>query len=339
MRSTLRTLVSSLGLALGLAASAQYTVTVSGHVSPCALLDNTVTVRVLNSPLWNGVQVPVDGNCDYTIDLDLPNPTGEVIVVAGCSNGLVPNNTQPYAINTGNSTSLTMDISCQPDPCHACIQPIQQQTDGGGNPIPFSIVAMHCSTGGTAPISMTWTVSDGTTVLNDVLLHTFTTAGTYTVCFTFSTGDGCSDETCQDVVIDADGNIVPPSTGDCTACLEVGPALNGDGQAIPWGINVTNCSSGGVAPFTYVIDYGDGNTGTAGGAYIYDGAPAGGFYFVCITMTDATGCTSTICRDVIFGDDGTFGGNTPEPCHACIQPIQQQLDNNGNPIPYSIFAM
>ena len=59
-------------------------------------------------------------------------------------------------------------------------------------------------------------------------------------------------------------------------------------------------AGGGSSPYTYSWDFGDGTTGTGQTAtHSYN---ASGSYRVCLTITDANGCTATDCQTVRVGN-------------------------------------
>jgi hypothetical protein len=80
---------------------------------------------------------------------------------------------------------------------------------------------------------------------------------------------------------------------------------NGAGDPIPFELWVWNLSSGGIAPYDHVWDFGDGTTST-------DPFPthtygSSGPYDLCLTMTDAAGCTDTYCETIDVDEDGFLG--------------------------------
>lgn len=85
---------------------------------------------------------------------------------------------------------------------------------------------------------------------------------------------------------------------NCNACFQI------DSTGTPFTIATTNCTSGGVAPYTYLYDFGDGQTSIGEDVvHTYSGA---GNYVVCMTMADANGCTSTTCDSVVVSIDGAI---------------------------------
>lgn len=127
-----------------------------------------------------------------------------------------------------------------------------------------------------------WDFGDGNTSTDHFPQHSYTAAGSYTVCLTVSAGNGsCTTNFCQTVTVGA-----PP-------CLRAfGHNSMGLGE-----INFTayldsiNLSAG------YHWDFGDGDTlnGPNSVTHFY---PASGVYHVCVTLTNSA-CAATICDTVI----------------------------------------
>lgn len=82
----------------------------------------------------------------------------------------------------------------------------------------------------------------------------------------------------------------------CNACFYI------DSTGTPFTISTNNCTTGGVTPYTYLYDLGDGQT-SIGEDVIHTYANAGTFQ-ICLTVTDANGCTSTVCDSVVVDVDG-----------------------------------
>jgi hypothetical protein len=76
--------------------------------------------------------------------------------------------------------------------------------------------------------------------------------------------------------------------GACSASFELFPDSNT--QHLYWALNEAT----GVAPLSYLWEWGDGNTDAT--AYPSHTYAVGGFYPICCTITDAMGCTNTVCH-------------------------------------------
>lgn len=123
-----------------------------------------------------------------------------------------------------------------------------------------------------------WYFGDGGTSTQTNPSHIYTSAGTYTVCLT-TTGGGCTGTFCDTIQVGA-------NTG-CNAYFTIYPDSN-----LAHTYNAINLCSG-VQPVVCTWSWGDGNTSTGNSpTHTYAGP---GMYTICVSMTDANGCTSTYC--------------------------------------------
>jgi PKD repeat protein len=307
-----------------------YHVTVQGSVSPCELMDNTVTVRCTTCTPWVETSVPVDVNCNYSAVLDVPNMTGTIVVATGCTNGSVPNNTIQYIVNPGQTgTMVTLLLSCGTAPGEACFTVAETA--------PFTAVFSNCSTGCIPPFTYLWDFSgpSGGTQQGDVVNFTFPGAGTYSVCLNITGSDGCLANTCQQVYVDAQGNVSLTSPSSCQACFTISQAMDG-GMLTPFTANFTNCSTGNT-PLTYQWWLPNGSASTqANESWVF---PGEGIYGVCLTVSGLGGCINTLCDTVVVDANGTINP-TPGDCQAdfwVIQAYQNGGTPNGEPIPDELW--
>jgi len=137
-------------------------------------------------------------------------------------------------------------------------------------------------------------------------------------------GSPCEDNepTTTNDIWNSDCQCVGQQITACNACFQV------DSTGVPFTISTNNCTTGGVTPYTYLYDFGDGQTSI--GEDVVHTYAAGGNYQICMTMADANGCTSTTCDSVLVDADGNInptysydclgilnGPNTPgTPCSA-----------------------
>jgi len=145
-----------------------------------------------------------------------------------------------------------------------------------------------------------WDFGDGTYGTGQFITHTYEPCGTvfYTVCLTTNTvlpgGDSCVDVSCNDVYI---GN-----TPNCQALY------TWEYAAVPLTINFTDISFG--APNNWFWDFGDSTFSSE--QHPVHTFPHEGIFNICLTITnDSIGCTSTICGNIIVG-------NNPPPLDYCI---------------------
>ena len=168
-----------------------------------------------------------------------------------------------------------------------------------------------------------WTMGNGDTLQGQQGTYTYQTTGTYTVCLTIVTTQGCSDFSCQTV-------MVGTAAGPCQSTLAFGPLQSG-------GIGFTATGTSTTAGFvSYFYDFGDGNqlqTSNAEVPYTY---PNGGSYNACVTVLFADSCVNTTCITVNAGSG--------QPCQADFYAVPDTtgqfslllIDNSfGNNLQYS----
>lgn len=125
------------------------------------------------------------------------------------------------------------------------------------------------ATGGTSPYQYTWYTSP----MQSTSIATGLSDGTYNVCVTDAYG--CS--ACDSTTI---------FTGNCSAHFNLYP------DSLPHNYLAINMASG-AQPLTYSWDWGDGNNSNT--PYPNHTYSSPGFYTICLTITDAVGCTNTYC--------------------------------------------
>ena len=131
----------------------------------------------------------------------------------------------------------------------------------------------------TPSTSYQWSFGDGTGSSLRFPQHQYNFVGSYTICLTIVDGN-CQDTYCQTLLIDS--VIVPPI--GCNAYFVVT-------QIAPFQLAVVNLSNG--VNISYNWDFGDGtNSNLAYPSHIYAST---GFYQLCLTIADGSGCTSTYC--------------------------------------------
>ncbi len=149
--------------------------------------------------------------------------------------------------------------------------------------------------GGADITSYHWTFGDGATSDDPYPMHTYAEAGTYLVCLTIVTNDGCTSTYCHEVSVEEGGG------GDCEASfILTSLELTADG----WVAHFENTSVAGADIISVIWYFGDGTTATTYDAehvYLIPGED----FIVCVVITTADGCVSEWC-DVIFvgGDTG-----------------------------------
>ncbi len=283
-----------------------------------------------------------------------PSGADSIMVTLNCSGGGTPDCLGVPGGSALPGTSCTTflgvdgtwNASCECVPnassCQACFTVYSNS--------PWTAGFMNCSTGN-APFTYQWWLPNGSASTSQNADWTFTAAGAYGVCLTIADAGGCTSVLCDTVYVDANGGVsasanyfdclqipngpnVPgspcvnpngstgiwnancecvPTLMNCQACIELGPVINQSGNAIPFAVLGTNCSQG-TAPLTYQINWGDGVANSSGDhAYAEPGV-----YGVCITIADASGCTSVDCDTVVVDANGGISVNPPM-LYDCLQ--------------------
>lgn len=157
--------------------------------------------------------------------------------------------------------------------------------------------------GGTAPFVYYWTFSDGTSDTTEYPVHTFTlTNGWDYACLEITDANGCMSSYCDYVAIVDSGN----TTISCYASFSgYFDDFNGTPGEIffmdySWGSNTDPVIS-------WNWDFGDGTSTSSvpNPTHIYSMA---GNYTICLTITDAGGCTSSYC-ETWYIDPAWWGSN------------------------------
>jgi PKD repeat protein len=138
-------------------------------------------------------------------------------------------------------------------------------------------------TGGSGPFSYLWNFGDGSTSTSANPAHTYNAMGHYNVCLTISDSI-CTDTYCDSVLV-----------GMGSSCSVFASASS---NALA--VNLY-ASAWGTAPYTYSWSLPNGQTSSLQNPVIQ--SLSQGIYTACVSITDATGCTSSDC--VAFSVGGT----------------------------------
>lgn len=158
--------------------------------------------------------------------------------------------------------------------------------------------------------SFSWDFGDSTTGVGSSPNHVYSSPGTYIACLIVSNQNtNCADTFCTSVTV----NSPPP----CQVGYQFGPTPVG-------GAFFNAYTQGGIPPYTYTWDFGDGSTGT--GATVNHQYNAPGSYIVCVTSVSSDSCVSTFCDTIMPGQLGPGPGG----CLARFNPVVQGLTVNFN---------
>ncbi len=294
----------------------------------------TITLSMESFNGWFQVSTPCNGaiqsaTLPYEVNSFFPDSTylfvtlncgGNVVDCEGVMGGSALPGT---ACDDGDpaTTNDTWNIDCDcvgsaPDPCQACI--VMEQATDGNDLVPFTVNFSNCSQG-EMPMTHVWTLND----VNGPVISTqattsypFNEQGPFTVCLTTTCANGQS-TVCDSVYFNAEGELFGSDTNlPCQAGFWVmqaytyGDSINnpngGGTEPIPNEVWVWNLSSGGTPPYTYLWSFGDGTSSVD--PYPTHVYANGGPYQLCLTIADASGCTSTYCDDVSIDDNGIYTG-------------------------------
>lgn len=136
------------------------------------------------------------------------------------------------------------------------------------------------SPGDAVVIGWSWDFGDGNTSLNQNPIHTFATAGTYTVSLTATDNNGCEHTVTRNI------EVFGRPTADFQALSRVGCS--------PQAIDFVDLSTGPAFVNAWEWDFGDGGSSSAKNpTYTY---VADGLYDVTLRIQDANGCRDTITK-------------------------------------------
>jgi PKD repeat protein len=150
----------------------------------------------------------------------------------------------------------------------------------------LTVTFVDSSFGGTMATNWSWNFGDGTTSTQQNPTHNYIQAGTYIVCLSaYTPFTNCQSTYCDSIVVGNSGNCYSGFNFEIDT-------LN------PNKVVFTDSSSTGIV--TWQWDFGDATTATTQNPlHIYANS---GNYSVCLTTTDAQGCSSTHCDSVMIGD-------------------------------------
>ena len=182
-----------------------------------------------------------------------------------------------------NSVDTVIIGNAPPTPCSA---DFYSWNNGNNNDV--ALYAADSTQIGT----YTWEMGDGTvmTTTTGEAFYTYGSSGLYFACLTFDDGMGCTETYCDSVYV---GNSAPLT---CNSDFYWWQDYDSTSNTFSNVVYLVNMASGGVAPFTYAWDFGDGNTSNQ--QYPVHTYSQVGNYAICLSITDANGCTDTYCDQI-----------------------------------------
>ncbi len=310
MRNLFRSLTFGSAIALGSMAFAQplppYPVIVMGQVIGCdpagGNFVNIVSVQGTQPAL--DIDVPVDANCGFSIELDMESFQGWFELSTLCGNS-IETATVSYQLDPmfpdSNYVFVVLNCSGGAPDCEGVV---------GGPAQPGTA----CDDGDPDTFNDMWTAGCVCIGMDSVAYD----------CLQIPNGPNMPGTPCNEPVTNVLGTWSAnceclPNVGlPCEAGFWVmqaytnGDSLNnpngGGAVPIPFELWVWNLSTGGTGNYQFVWDFGDGTSSTeAFPTHVY---PASGPYTLCLTVTDGAGCDDTYCEDIEVDQDGILGMGT-----------------------------
>lgn len=182
-----------------------------------------------------------------------------------------------------------------PPPCN--LQPIFTATASPNQPGVY--VFTNTSVTANAP-SVAWSFGDSTTGTGQVVTHTYTQPGTYTVCMYVAVSNTCTADTC--ITVTVNGTNPNPCNLQANFSWQQTPASPGT-------VYFLNSTTGYVAGDSIRWTFGDGITSFINNPTHSYAAP--GIYNVCLrvkhpTPAGGTPCVSEICRTITIAPPVTI---------------------------------
>jgi hypothetical protein len=331
MKHAFRSMLFVAATLFGLAAFAQpippYPILITGMVQGC-MPNSQVTIASMpgTQPSWSYTLDLV--NCGFDTVAWMQSPGGAFTFNVAC-NGAMLTAVGQYQVDPSGSDSIMVVLNCggggTPDclgvpggsalPGTACTTALglagvwstnctcelNAVVDCEGVPNGPAMPGMPCTNPATG-VSGLWSP--------DCICVSDTTGGAYD-CLGVLNGDNLPGTPCWTPgtnfigTWDANCNCTSGGGLPCQAGFWVIQAYGQDSLPVPNEVWVWNLSTGNGA-LTYLWNFGDGTSST-------DPFPThtysqNGPYLLCLTIADASGCTSTSCDTISIGENGTLNG-------------------------------
>ncbi|MBL7980468.1 MAG: PKD domain-containing protein [Flavobacteriales bacterium] len=331
MRTTLRSLTLVLAGAFGLAAFAQptppYPILITGYVQGC-MPNSQVNIASMPGaqPTWNYTLDLV--NCGFDTVAWMQSPGGGFVITVPC-NGALLTAVGQYQVDPSGSDSIMVVLNCggggTPDclgvpggsalPGTACTTALGQAGVWSADCECLTNALVDCEGIPNGPAMPGTPCTNPATGLSgfwspDCVCQADTMGGNYD-CLGVLNGSNLPGTPCWTPgtnfigTWDANCNCTNGGGLPCQAGFWVIQAYGQDSLPVPNEVWVWNLSTGNGA-LTYLWNFGDGTSSTS--AFPTHTYSQNGPYLLCLTIADASGCTSTTCDTISIGENGLLNG-------------------------------
>ena len=187
------------------------------------------------------------------------------------------------------------DFSCQvvfvPPTCAAFFSNQPTATN------PTTIVFTDGSTSNNQITGWLWNFGDNSESEQANPIHTYQQAGTYNVCLTITTANGCNDTYCREIIV---GDPCALLSADFTV---TGPILFSN----PFLKIFTNTSVGDIDNFVWTFGDGTSDNTNLNPTHTYTAFDT---YEACLTISNNAGCTNTHCETIVVAPSAPPTQNT-----------------------------
>ena len=192
------------------------------------------------------------------------------------------------ADNSPQSLSVSLSVAASTPPLSASV--LASPTSG---PVPLTVNFTGSASGGTAPYTYSWAFGDGGSSTSQSPSHTYSTAGSFTAVLTINDSQNATDtETVTITVSSTSSSLTATASGSPTS-----------GQA-PLAVNFTGKASGGISPYSYRWEFGDGAyTNTQNPTHTYTSS---GTFTATLTITDNQSSTAKAAVAISVGSANSY---------------------------------
>ena len=202
------------------------------------------------------------------------------------------------------------------------------------SPAPATIEFGANATGGLAPYSYNWNFGDGSNASNSTyvglkVLHTFDRAGNYTITLAAKDSGTPSQNASANVVvtIGADVNKTVAQTETVTEALTATIDANSTNSPVPATIEFAGNATGGLAPYSYNWNFGDGNNSTYFGSKVPHAFDKAGNYIITLAAKDSGTPSQTASANVVV-TIGTDVNKTVAQTETVAEALTATIDAN-----------